>query len=99
MAYDDEADTAITTGVTVTVGLEESKDVQFDIFSSENTLNLTLDNELIGAKLEVYDMSGKVVLSQIVSSTNEQISYNLSKGIYVVRLFNNNKAISRKINL
>ena len=56
-------------------------------------------NEMLGAKLEVYNISGKVVLSQIVNSTNEQVPYNLSKGIYVVRLLNNDKAISRKISL
>lgn len=81
------------------VGLANNEELHFNVFSSGNTLNILTESEMIGATIEVVDMTGKIVLSQIVNSTNEQIPYNLSKGIYVVRLFNNEKVITRKISL
>ena len=54
---------------------------------------------MVGSQVEIIDLSGKIVLSQSLKSTNKSIPYNLPKGIYVVRLFNKEKAITRKISL
>lgn len=99
VAYNSVPDGQIKAGEMPLVSVDKNDNSSFKISSENNALNIITGNEMLGAKLEVYGMSGKMVLSQQINSNTEQIPYDLSKGIYVVRLLNNDKAITRKINL
>lgn len=45
--------------------------------------------------IEIYNTNGALVMREVVNSTN--ISVNLAKGIYIVRLFNNGEITTNKI--
>lgn len=97
MAYNDVAGKEIKTGQLV--GVEETTESKFDLYSNGNQLNVSVENEFSNASLEIIDLTGKVVLSDKLNSTKSNISYDLPKSIYIVRLFTNEKSITRKINL
>lgn len=97
MAYNDEEEGEIETGQTLDIIEKESN--LFSVSSSDNSLTILMQDNLIGSQIEVIDLSGKKLFSQKMNSTNEQISHNLPKGVYVVRLFSQDKAITRKISL
>lgn len=97
MAYKDEMEVGIKTGTTV--GVEEASDDTFKLSSNGNQLNVLVGSEFNNSTIELIDLTGKIVLSQTINSSNTQVSYNLPEGIYIARLFNREKAITRKIKL
>ena len=101
MAYDDQADTGIKTAQTGggLVSIIDNDRANVDVFSNGNDLIVNVDESMAQSNIEVYDLSGKVVLSERINGLNNRISINLPSNVYVVRLFNNEKAISRKIKL
>ena len=97
MAYYDIADKGIEAGGVLSI--EEFESFNYDVYSSNNSIFISSNSQSIFSNVDIIDMNGKTVLSQRINSTNQQIPYNLPSGIYVVRLFNNDKAITRKLNL
>ena len=65
--------------------------------SSKGTVQLSLDNEMIGSKLEVFDASGKLVYKSVVTNAQSQISTGgFSSGMYIASVNNGQKKMSRK---
>ena len=77
-----------------------NNDVQIGLypnpFSSEAVLNISSDNILSNASLNIYNITGKVVRSQININTNTITikKENLPQGIYFYQLLNSDEIIS-----
>ena len=65
-----------------------------------NPVNTVLHIELNSAKqtqVEIYNVLGKLVISKTISNSETIQTNSLSKGIYILRLTQGNKTISKKL--
>lgn len=62
------------------------------IYSNNDILHVDCYEELISGRIEVYDITGNLVISSPISSLNEHIKIN-SKGVLVVRVANSSNNI------
>jgi len=67
--------------------------------SSNGIFTLSLDNEHTKIKLEVYNMFGQNIYNEeVINSKNHSINLNnFSKGIYLVKIKNNDEVINKNI--
>jgi hypothetical protein len=72
--------------------------------SNSNEISVGFNTLTVGgdAKIEVYDLSGKLVASKAIGVLNpgehhEIISVSMRKGLYLVRLWDGNKMVSKKV--
>lgn len=96
MAYDATPGTPITTGF-IPLNVNKNQKQDFNLFATESELNIFTDIDMINSILTVIDMSGKVLINQKITSTHEKIQHYLPKGVYVVRLSNQDSIISNKV--
>lgn len=97
-AYNDTAGEGIGTGQTV--GIVENRNISFNVSSNENSINITSDETLLNSTVQVIDLQGKIILTDVIKSTNTTINTDFPKGIYVVNIISEKgKAVSRKITL
>ncbi|MFZ4740970.1 MAG: T9SS type A sorting domain-containing protein [Bacteroidales bacterium] len=81
--------------VSFTTGINENSNKQINIYPNPATSNLTINlqqlTKLQNTTVSIYDIQGKLLLQQ--SITQQQTELNISsfaKGIYIVKLNNNN---------
>ena len=73
---------------TLSVGAEESSEIRLEKNPIQDRLGILTTTGLSNAELDIYDMSGRQVLSKDLGQTGERISVdiNLNSGIYIVEL-------------
>lgn len=71
-------------------GIVETKESTIAIYpnpTSTGSLQITVGNSLIGAKLKVYDVTGKLILQSIITSHQSLITTtSFAKGIYTLNM-------------
>ncbi len=81
-------------------------DLTFNVFPNPSSGELYLSNILSGEEIQInlYDMSGRVILSKSVSGSGEKdvvtildAGSNIGKGIYLITISSNSKALQRKV--
>jgi len=71
------------------VGLKELEAKVSNVYYSNGKLFFNLNN-IPDAQLEIYDMTGKIVLNQRIQASNRSIDFNpKSKGFYFLKVINN----------
>lgn len=76
----------------------EADNHQFAIFPNPATTQFTIANADIGTRINVIDMTGKVILTETVNANTQVISTKeLVNGIYFVQLENNGQISQKKL--
>jgi len=76
-------------------GLEEAEN-DIRVYASQNVINVILSESTTGT-IRVLDMTGRVVLTQNITSDRTTIDLNQAAGIYVVEVQTATETISRKV--
>lgn len=89
----------VTIEVTIGVGIAEDGTEQVKIWNAENLIMIDLTAaSLVNPHLVVYNLEGKEILRSKVNERNiTTINAELNKGIYIVRVYDNNNIFSSKI--
>jgi hypothetical protein len=58
---------------------------------------LTIENSLLGSKLEVFDDNGKTVYESQISNLKTEIDFNAASGVYLLRISGANVSVVRKL--
>jgi trimeric autotransporter adhesin len=66
-------------------------------FYANNLLQITIDNTLIGADIEVVNLLGEKILSNQLNNANNQFSLNVGNGVYMVIVRKDNAVMTKKI--
>ena len=87
--------------VTVVInGIEELKANMFSVYPNPNAtgnLQITTGSNLIGAKLKVFDVTGKMVLQSLIFNVQSSISTSqFSKGVYTICVETNSILFRKK---
>jgi len=78
------------------VGIEENNAQKIQIYPNPTNDEIFIKSELQIKKVEVYSMTGALLLSE--NNFNEKISLSaLAKGVYMVKIFTNNDIVIQKI--
>jgi len=92
---------SVTINVSSCTGVEELYSTQFNINPNPTSDYLTIelkDLNLIGAVLEMYEITGKLISSNKIDINNYHIDLsNYPKGMYMLRITHDNKQLVRKI--
>ncbi len=76
----------------------EADNNQFAIFPNPATTQFTIANAEIGTRINVIDITGKVLLTETVNTSTHNISTkDLVSGIYLVQLENNGQISQKKL--
>lgn len=59
--------------------------------------NVQLGNNMLGAKAEVYDYSGKLVYDAVLMDNTNAISFDAASGVYVLKVKTGSNTITRKL--
>lgn len=81
-----------------TVSLEELGATSTEIYTNNKTLFVKGD-KLAGSVVRVFDMSGKLVHTNNLTSSSYEVNLNNANGIYVVSIENENGIISKNVSL
>ena len=86
-----------------TASTNEINNIEFEIYPNPviDIVNLTFENNFENMfKVEIYDSLGRLSFTQNKSSSGNKLSLNISeleRGIYILKLYNNNKISVRRI--
>jgi hypothetical protein len=58
---------------------------------------LTVDNSLLGSKIEVFDDNGKTVYESQISNLKTEINFNAASGVYLLRISGDKVSLLRKL--
>jgi len=64
---------------------------------SVGNCQLTVDNSLVGSALEVYDEQGRLVFNSELRTQNSELSLNVARGVYYLRISNEEGSVVRKL--
>ena len=82
-----------------TTGINEVAEGEVNVYPNPATTVINIDNAE-GAQISVYDLSGRMVSNVNSASANQTIdASNLAKGMYIVRIVNDNNVITKKVNV
>jgi hypothetical protein len=59
--------------------------------------NITVDADLIGSKLEIFDVEGRKVYATEISETRTAISWDAARGVYLLRIHSLNGELVKKL--
>jgi choice-of-anchor B domain-containing protein len=83
--------------VSALIGVDEFNDDPVLVFPNPVNNYLRIRN-INPARMELYDVSGKLVVSVVSEQEETQIDVSaISKGIYILRIHNKDKVLSRKV--
>lgn len=80
--------------------IAEQQDMVFSLAPNpfNDQLTITVDDPLVNANIEIRDMSGRLLQSEVLTQQLQTIAtHQLPKGCYVLTLINNGSTSSRKI--
>ena len=92
--------TTTSTAVPVTTGISDISEERISIYPNPNSVGnwqLAVDNDLLGAKLEVYDEQGRIVFQSKISLLKSKIDLDVSSGVYYLRISNDSVSVVRKL--
>ncbi|MFN6379605.1 MAG: FG-GAP-like repeat-containing protein [Flavobacteriales bacterium] len=80
------------------VSVQENQTTSFEIFPNpvEDVLTVSLENNNAPARVEIFDINGRLVINQTLQSNQIDVSQ-LSGGIYTVKLISNNEVATKKV--
>jgi hypothetical protein len=90
--------TAISNPVTIT-GINNLIEPNISLFPNPTNDKwlLTIENSLLGSKLEVFDDNGKTVYESQISNLKTEIDFNAASGVYLLRISGANVSVVRKL--
>jgi len=82
-------------GTTTAINSNDFENVK--IFANRGILNVTCGSDLENGKIEVFNLTGQLITSKMISTTNEQLA--IENGFYVVKISdkNNQQVTSLKV--
>ncbi len=82
-------------------GLGDEKVVSwFKIYPNPNQGDFRIqfpENQNESSKIQILDISGKMILEKLVSGKSEEFSIDVPKGLYIINIEKNNKIFSQKL--
>jgi hypothetical protein len=72
---------------------------EFNIFSTEQTISLNVNNEFNNASLVIYSIDGKMVYTNSIESNTTVHNLNATNGIYIYKVIIDNNVYKGKINI
>jgi len=92
----------MSTGVTVyvTVGIDNLSHQTLQLYPNPTTssnFRLTVTNDLLGGILTLYDDNGRLIYTCKIESLSTQLTLDVARGTYVMRLLSGDKAIEGKL--
>jgi hypothetical protein len=88
---------AYYTSVPANLGLEESELINLLMFPNPTTGAIHINSDELISKVEVYQLSGELAMEQAVNSTSLEMDLStLNAGMYLVKVYGNNGAVSIK---
>ncbi|WP_299840028.1 T9SS type A sorting domain-containing protein [uncultured Tenacibaculum sp.] len=94
---------SINRGATIlgfTLGKEDFENLAFEAFPNpvSNNMNIQLPSDVDTAKVDVYDLSGRVIKTGIVSQLSKELDFNtVGSGLYTLVIRSENKLGVKKI--
>jgi hypothetical protein len=77
---------------------QKSKAITIEIYPNPSTGNFTVETTEMGSQLlQVFDVTGKIVISETIGSTASINANGLPEGIYNVKITNNQNVINKRI--
>lgn len=79
------------------IGVEENIDItDVRVFAANGEINIQVENNDRVVNIDVIDLNGRVVRSEIMSGSSAKISL-AKRGVYVVRVISDSKVFSKKV--
>lgn len=100
--WQDEMDSLCATAVFASLPGTKNKEVHFNMYPNpaQDKIAIATDENLAGSQIEIYDLSGKLVLSQEAVSHTPIIDISsLSNGTYVLHLKSNTGLFSERLSI
>jgi photosystem II stability/assembly factor-like uncharacterized protein len=79
--------------------LSEANNIDFTIYPNPTSqlLNISLDTEEIFNDIQIFDLQGKLIINQSMTSNNAQVDVNhLQEGTYTVRIIGDKETLSKQ---
>lgn len=79
---------------------EEMREIRFELYPnpSYGTVNIKVADEMVGSTIDVFDLHGKHIFTNIISETNYVLNgENMAPGTYTVQLKKDNLATTNKL--
>jgi hypothetical protein len=71
---------------------------EITVYPNPNTGNFTIETNYTEKQtLQIYDITGKMVLSQLIAGKAEIDASNLTEGIYNINIVSNREVINRRL--
>jgi hypothetical protein len=84
-----------------TASVDDSKlSNSINLFNESNTLHFYSDNDYIIDEIMIFDLTGKVVMTEKVNQSINELNVklpDLQRGVYLIRLFISGKWVNKKI--
>jgi len=94
------ANQEIVMNVVTTLGLpvvQEERSVELYPNPSTGTWQLTVDNELVGSVMEVFDEQGRMVFHSKLETQNSKLELSVASGVYYLRISNEKVSVVKKL--
>ncbi|MBP8915851.1 MAG: T9SS type A sorting domain-containing protein [Chitinophagales bacterium] len=96
-AYETECDHPIVAGDTISyVDVEDENKLDAVVYSFENTIYINV-SELQKLEIDIYDLTGRLIYSKIMTDRIFSIKLNQPTGYYIINLSSDSKKYSKKI--
>ena len=81
------------------ISIEESEKAKFDIYYAGGQIRFrSFSNEYLGAQLNIYDISGRKVLSKKINGANIQLNSQITaKGMYIISITKKERTLVKKL--
>jgi hypothetical protein len=80
------------------VSVDESENSSFNLYPNpvEDILTISRENSNAPARVEIFDINGRLIINQSLLSNQIDVSQ-LSSGIYTFKLISNNEVVTKKV--
>ncbi|MBP8915254.1 MAG: T9SS type A sorting domain-containing protein [Chitinophagales bacterium] len=97
-AYETECDHPIVAGDTISyVEIKDENNLDAIVYSFDNTIYVKLNEHLNDAQLFFVDITGNEIYSNSLHTISSSFVIDQPSGIYIVRIFSNEKSYSKKV--
>lgn len=88
---------AYYTSVPANLGLEESELINLLMFPNPTNGTIHINSDEVISKIEVYQLSGELAMEQVINNTSSEMNLSeLNTGMYLVKVYGTNGAVSIK---
>lgn len=97
-AYETECDHPIVAGDTISyVDVEDENKLDAVVYSFENTIYINVSELPEKLEIDIYDLTGRLIYSEIMKDRIFSINLNQPTGYYIINLSSDSKKYSKKI--